>query len=94
MSLTQLALLDRRSDILKFCLDQGGFAFEHFFEDAADEFQNASDDPEMFKVLEESEFRKLYPRQPPRNEEDVEESEGDEDPSAVFDRGGRLPVNW
>jgi hypothetical protein len=39
---------------LKLCLDQGGFAFEHYFEDAADRFQNASDDPETFKVLEES----------------------------------------
>ena len=88
-------MLDRRSDILKLCLDQGGFAFEHFFEDAADEFQNASDDPETFKVLEESEFRKIYPRQPPRNVEDAEEeSEGEEDPSGVFDKSGSLPVNW
>jgi hypothetical protein len=88
-------LQDRRSDILKLCLDQGGFAFEYYFEDAADRFQNASDDPETFKVLEESKFRKLYPRRAPRNDEDVEEeSEGEEDPSEVFDRGGRLPVNW
>ena len=88
-------MLDRRSDILKLCLDQGGFAFEHYFEEAADRFQNASDDPETFKVLEESQFRKLYPRQAPRNEEDVEEeSEGEEDPSEVFDKGGRLPVIW
>jgi hypothetical protein len=88
-------LQDRRSDILKLCLDQGGFAFEHYFEDAADRFQNASDDPETFKVLEESKFRELYPRQAPRNEEDVEEEpEGEEDPSKVFDRGGRLPVDW
>jgi hypothetical protein len=73
-------LQDRRSDILKLCLDQGGFAYEHCFEDAADSFQNANDDPETFKVLEESEFRKIYPRQPPRNEEDAEEeSEGEEE---------------
>ena len=70
---------------LSFCLDQGGFAFEHYFEEAADRFQNASDDPETFKVLEESEFRKQYPRQAPCNEEDVEEeSEGEGDPSGVF----------
>ena len=94
-SLAQLASQDRRSHILKLCLDQGGFAFEHYFEDAADRFQNASDDPETFKVLEESEFRKLYPQLAPRNEEGVEEeSEGEEDPSVVFDRGGRPPVDW
>ena len=88
-------MLDRRSDILKLCLDQGGFAFEHYFEEAADRFQNASDDPETFKVLEESEFRKECPRKAPRNEEDVEEEpEGEEDPSGVFDEGGRLPVIW
>jgi hypothetical protein len=46
-------------------------------------------------ILEESEFRKQYPRQAPRNEEDVEEeSEGEEDPSEVFDKGGRFPVIW
>ena len=49
----------------------------------------------MFKVLEESKFRDLYPRRAPRNEGDVEEDlEGEEDPSEVFDRGGRLPVDW
>ena len=86
---------DRRSDILKLYLDQGGFAFEHYFEDAADRFQIVSDDPETFKVLEESEFRELYSRRAPRNEGDVEEElEGEEDSSEVFGRGGRLPVGW
>jgi hypothetical protein len=88
-------LLDRRSDILRLCLDQGGFPYEHYFEDAANRFQDAPDDPETFKVLEESEFRKIYPRRAPRNEEDIEEeSDGEADPSAVFDEGGRLPVDW
>jgi hypothetical protein len=87
-------LRDRRSDILKFCLDLG-FTYEHYFDEAADRFQNANDDPEMYKILEESEFRKLYPRLPPRNEEDGgEELEEDEDPSEVFDIGGRFPVDW
>ena len=53
--------------------------------DAADRFQNASDDPETFKVLEKSKFRELYPRWALHTEED---------PSEVFDQGGRLPVNW
>ena len=86
-------MLDRRSDILKLCLDQG-FAYEYSFEDAANRV-NASDDPETFKVLEESEFLKLYPWRAPRDEEDVEEeSDGEKDPSEVFDVGGRLPINW
>ncbi|KAJ9668244.1 hypothetical protein H2201_001674 [Coniosporium apollinis] len=94
-SLAVLALQDRRSGILKLCLDQGGFAFEHYFVDAADKFQNASDDPETFKVLEESKMRELYPRSAPHTEEDSEEeSEGEEDPSEVFDEGGKLPVDW
>jgi hypothetical protein len=84
-------LQDRRSAILKLCLDQGGFPFEHYFEDAA----NASDDPETFKVLEESRFRKIFPRRVPPGEGDSEEEfEGEKDPSAVFDQGSRLPVNW
>ncbi|EON63462.1 hypothetical protein W97_02690 [Coniosporium apollinis CBS 100218] len=94
-SLAVLALQARRSGILKLCLYQGGFAFESYFVDAADKFQNASDDPETFKVLEESRFRELYPRSTARTEEDSEEeSEGEEDPSEVFDEGGKLPVDW
>jgi hypothetical protein len=62
--------------------------------DAANRFQHASDDPETFKVLEESEFRKIHPRRAPYNEEDFEEPEEEEDPSEVFDEGGRLPVDW
>lgn len=94
-SLATLALQDRRSRILKLCFDQGGFAYEHWFEDAANKFQNASDDPETFKVLEESRFRQLYPRKAPRTKADSEEGlEGEEDPSAVFDKGGEFPVDW
>lgn len=111
-----LALQGRRSTILKLCLDEGGFAFEHYFEEAANRFQNASDDPETFKVLEESTFRKLYPRSAIHNEGDDERRSGEEedhekedyemdvdpredyseseDPAAVFDVGGRLPVDW
>lgn len=90
-----LALLERRAAVLKLCLDQGGFAFEHYFEDAANEMQDANDDPETFQVLEESGFRKRYPRPAPRPEgADEEGSEQDENPAAVFDQGGRLPVDW
>ena len=79
-----LALQDRRSHILKFCLDQWGFAFEHYFVDAADRFQNASNDHETFKVLGESKLREPYPRSAPRTEEDSEEeSEGEEYPCSV-----------
>jgi hypothetical protein len=90
-----LALLERRAAVLKLCLDQGGSAFEHYFEDAANEMQDANDDPETFRVLEESGLRKIYPRLAPRPDEaDEEDSEEDENPAAVFDEGGRLPVDW
>lgn len=67
-SLAILALQDRRSAILKLCLDPGGFQFEHHFEDAVNAFQNASDVLETFKVLGESKFRKIFPRRAPRAE--------------------------
>ena len=48
-------------------------------------------DPETFKVLEESDFRKKFPRRAPG----TEEYDGDdEDPSGVFDVGGSYPVEW
>ena len=86
-----------RTDALtfsSFVLTKGGFAIEHYFEDAVNRFQNASGDPETFKILEESKFRKLYPRRVPRNKKDVEEElEGEEDPNEVFDQGGRPPID-
>jgi len=93
-SLAVLALQDRCSGILKLCFEEG-FTFSGYFVDAADEFQNASDDPEIFKILEESKLREQYPRLPPRPEDDgEEESEGEMDPSEAFDRGGKFPVDW
>lgn len=94
-SLAALALQDRRASVLKLCLDQGNFAFEHYFEDAANKFQNASDDTETLKVLEESRFRKLYPLPiPGADGGGGDESEGAEEPCSVFDAGGSLPVDW
>jgi hypothetical protein len=60
-SLSMLALQDRRAGVLKLCLDQGGFAYEHYFEDAANQVSE-SEDPETFEVLENSRFRQIYPR--------------------------------
>ena len=72
---------------------QGSFAFESYFQDEADRV-NENDDPETFKVLEQSRFRQFYPKREPRGEEcsDYGDSDDDIDPSAVFDVGGQCPV--
>lgn len=57
-----LALQDRRADVLKLCLDEGKFPYESYFEDEANEI-DPEKDPETFKVLEASEFRKMHPRE-------------------------------
>jgi hypothetical protein len=97
-SLAMLALQDRRAGVLKLCLDQGGFPYEHYFEDAANRLQDEHDDPEnechepeTYRVLEESRFRKIYPRKTARSKEELD---AQEDPAEVFDQGGRLPVDW
>ncbi|RYO82770.1 hypothetical protein DL762_006434 [Monosporascus cannonballus] len=70
------ALLDRRADVLQFCLSRGGFEYDDKFKEESYRVE----DPETFAVLEESEFRKLHPRnQPPR---------------VTFDVAGALPVDW
>ncbi|RYP05016.1 hypothetical protein DL764_004091 [Monosporascus ibericus] len=74
--LTMRTLLDRRADVLQFCLGRGGFEYD-------DKFREESfsvDDPETFAVLEESELRRLHPRNQP--------------PWVAFDVGGALPVDW
>jgi hypothetical protein len=64
----------------------GGFPYEAYFVDEADRVEERQD-PETFRVLEQSTLRQCYPRLPPgpRN---------DGDPAATFDRGGKLPVDW
>jgi hypothetical protein len=84
-SLALLSLQERHSEILKLCLTLGGFAYEGYFEVSEDH------DPETFKVLEESDFRKKFPRTAPGTEE---YDDDDEDPSGVFDVGGSYPVEW
>ncbi|KAH8667476.1 hypothetical protein BGZ60DRAFT_409339 [Tricladium varicosporioides] len=85
-SLAMLALQDRRSKVLKFCFDEG-FTFHGFFIDASNEFQNANNDPDTFKVLEESKMRELYPRCPPSVEDN-------KPPEKDFDEGGDYEVSW
>ncbi|OCL12218.1 hypothetical protein AOQ84DRAFT_386280 [Glonium stellatum] len=93
--LALLSLQEGCSEVLKLCLDLGGFAFEKCFEDEASRVSE-DNDPKTFKVLEESEFRKTYPRRTPitENSNDEGEDDGYEDPSADFDEGGSHPVDW
>ena len=89
-SLAFLALQERRPDVLKFCLNQGGFPFEPYFHVEA-EIVDEKRDPETFNVLEQSRFRRLRPRKAP----DHGGNDGDiRNPAAIFDKGGELPVEW
>jgi hypothetical protein len=98
-SLAMLALQERKADILKFCFEKS-FAYENYFVDEANRVQADKDaDPELVKVVEESEMRKMYRWVAPRDEdddwdEDSEEEELDEDPCGVFDYGGKYDVGW
>ncbi|RYC62366.1 hypothetical protein CHU98_g3841 [Xylaria longipes] len=78
--LAMRALLDKRPNVLRFCLDKGGFEYDETFKDEANKTWN-QEHPETFGVLEASEFRRIHPR-------------GGNHPSAVFDAGGALPVDW
>ncbi|RYP79223.1 hypothetical protein DL771_000201 [Monosporascus sp. 5C6A] len=60
--LAMRALLDRRADVLQFCLGRGGFEYDAKFREESYEVR----DPETSAVLKGSEFGRLYlQRQPP-----------------------------
>ncbi|RYP45990.1 hypothetical protein DL768_007740 [Monosporascus sp. mg162] len=59
--LAMRALLDRRADVLRFCLGRGGFEYDDKFREES----YSVGDPETRAVLEESEFRRLHPRKQP-----------------------------
>jgi hypothetical protein len=104
-----LALQDRRADVLKFCVEKDDFPYEAYFEDEANMVEPEKD-PETFKVLEESQFRKVYPRRAKNpDSERVEKSSGAPrlrlsgkakrektlmEIAATFDVGGSHPVDW
>ena len=63
-ALAILALRERRADILKMCLDHG-FTYGEAFEDAANRVK-PDNNPKTYKVIQESDFRRQYPRHRPR----------------------------
>ena len=63
-SISFLALQERQAEVLEFFLDEGGFPYESYFEDGANRVKEG-DDPDTFRVLEESRFRVIYPRGDP-----------------------------
>jgi hypothetical protein len=75
-SLATAALEDNRPEILKLCLD-GGFIYRFYFKRAADRVEERGDEPELCKVLDESQFRKTRPRFIHRN--DVNRRDGTEE---------------
>ncbi|KAM7183848.1 hypothetical protein V8F33_013344 [Rhypophila sp. PSN 637] len=100
------ALQLRKAEVLKYCFDIGGFPYEAYFEDEADKV-HGDEDPETFKVLEESHFRKIYPRKVKVGNEDDDYDMDESDLTAeerdfkerlraamTFDKGGEFPVDW
>jgi hypothetical protein len=77
--LAMQALVDRRPDVLKFCLDRGGFEYEQIFIDRTDSLSQ-SIHPQTYQVLEASNLRKLHPL--------------NSHPAFMTDVGGEYPVNW
>lgn len=86
-SVVLLALQERRPKMLEMILNErGGFPYEFYFIEEADRVEE-DQDPETFRVLEQSILRKHDPRLRPG-------CGTDDETAATFDRGGKLPVNW
>ena len=86
-SMAMLALMERRSKVLKDCLE-GGFVVMPWFIKAADEAEALNDDVETIKVIQDSRIRSARDRF-----RELAERRAQIDPS-VFDKGGKLPVDW
>lgn len=85
-SLTLLACQERRPDVLKFLLDEGGFPIEAAWEREAERVE-ADKDPKTFDVLQQSrQFQYILER----NEQNRSRPGG----GCPFDAGGRFPVDW
>ena len=92
-SLALLACQERRADVLKFCLDEGEFPIAATMDEEANRV-DVDKDPETFNVLRQSrQFQQIRERNEERRKYE-EEYGGATDPSAVFDKGGKLPVPW
>lgn len=85
-SLAFLSLQERRSDVLKFCLDNRSFPYEHYFICEAENVDKTRD-PKTFAVLEQSDFRQFPPKE-------SQTTRVGNDPAGVFDKDGKLPVDW
>ena len=97
-SLALLALQERRADVLRFCLDTKGqsrFSFPALFvfRDEADSV-DAKKDPETFKTLEESQFRKQFPLGRQYVSKRGEKVGARPAVEKSFDKGGKYPVDW
>ena len=104
-SLAYLAVKDGKPDLLEICFE-ADFRYEGYFEREANAVDPAKY-PETFAVIEQSQFRKVYPRREPANEVEetnsdsgIEDDEYDRDrrwrrrAARAFDVGGSHPVEW
>lgn len=76
--------MERRLDVLRFCLDRGGFRFDFSFQCEAEDVEQ-SEEPQTFNMLEQTEYRRLHPRTGIGAKSSA---------VAAFDVGGEFPVNW
>jgi hypothetical protein len=84
------ALQDVRKDVLEFCLNRG-FNWSEFFLDSANDFEKKKKDADICKVLQQSEFRRMWPWPIKRKARNPDE---EEDPAEIFDYGGEYEIPW
>ncbi|XXH01881.1 hypothetical protein Hte_008243 [Hypoxylon texense] len=75
------ALIDKRADVLDFCVTRGGFAYDDTFKGLANSLRHC-EHPKTYGVLQRSEFRKEHPH---KSLAEI---------AATFDIGGTHPVDW
>lgn len=75
------ALMDKRADVLHFCVSRGGFEYDDTFKGLANSLRHC-EHPKTYGVLEGSGFRKLHPH---KSLAEI---------AAAFDVGGTHPVDW
>jgi hypothetical protein len=92
-SLIVLVIKKRRADLLKNYFNLG-FVYSDSLELMADQEQDASEDAEICKIPEESDFRQRFPRLPPKGQRIGADESKSDDPAVVFDRGGEHDVGW
>jgi len=77
-------------------MDSFDWPYNYAFEDLANEVQWEGKDPDIDKILNESQFRQLIPLKPkPQRTEESEHAQSSGTPPwEAYDEGGSHPVDW